>query len=140
LFRNFSFLSNNRLKLTPDQSPRQPNNLLNKPRAPAGIINRTFPARYQHKQSSHKKGTTARQSAELKKRPAFAGPALEAIGGIVIWEGNYTANTPFSALLPIDFSDFFNRLIYNNLTPPQKKPCYFLTFKTGMLYLYGINS
>ncbi|MDR0409912.1 MAG: hypothetical protein LBH18_05900 [Spirochaetaceae bacterium] len=42
-----------------------------------------------------------------QKRPAFAGPALEATGGIVIWEGNYTTDTPFSAFLFPDFSDLF---------------------------------
>ncbi|MDR2795885.1 MAG: hypothetical protein LBB47_04150 [Spirochaetaceae bacterium] len=41
-----------------------------------------------------------------KKGPAFAGPALEATEGIVIWEGNYTSDILFSELLPLNLNVF----------------------------------
>jgi hypothetical protein len=42
-----------------------------------------------------------------KKGLAFASPALEAIEGIVIWEGNYTPDILFSAFKFMNFSDLF---------------------------------
>jgi hypothetical protein len=44
-----------------------------------------------------------------KKGPAFAGPALEATEGIVIWEGNYTPDILLSELYPVNFNIFSKR-------------------------------